>query len=133
MKELNNKTIEELIEIYKGNYNATTQYAASILLKMILKENYKKVMDEVRESLGYKINTRTRSDVYSWKRRVKKIGKCEICGSKRELVAHHIVPWEYSITGRTDITNGQCLCVKCHHMIHNDELWVKHMRGVYNG
>ena len=121
-------TAKECIEIYTGDYEPYKQYAASILLKMILKEKYPIVMDEIRESLGFKINNRNSSKVNTWKKKVKKIGKCEICGSKENLVAHHIIPWEYSITGRTDINNGQCLCSDCHKMMHNDIEWIDYMR-----
>lgn len=126
-------TVEECIEIYKGDYSPIQQYAASILLKMLLKEKYQATMNEIKESLGFKINNRNSSKVRTWKSKIKKIGKCEICNSKDNLVAHHIIAWEYSITGRTDINNGQCLCDKCHHMMHNDAKWIDYMRGEYNG
>ena len=126
-------TVDKCIEIYKGDYSPIQQYAASILLKMLLKEKYQATMEEIKESLGFKINDRNSSRVRTWKNKVKKIGKCEICNSKDNLVAHHIIAWEYSITGRTDINNGQCLCDKCHHMMHNDEQWINYMRGEYNG
>ena len=65
----------------------------------------------------------------TWAKKVKKVGKCEICGATKELEAHHIIPWEYSIKGRTDVGNGQCLCKRCHKMMHNDAEWIKHMTG----
>jgi len=126
-------SIEELIEIYKGDYAPAKQYAASIMLKMLLKSKYAETMDEVRESLGFRINDRNSSKVLMWKKKVKKVGKCDICGSTENLEAHHIIPWEYSITGRTDINNGQCLCKKCHSMIHDDNEWYEYLRGKYNG
>ena len=126
-------TVDKCIEIYKGDYSPIQQYAASILLKMLLKEKYQATMDEIKESLGFKINNRNSSKVRTWKNKIKKKGKCEICNSKDNLVAHHIIAWEYSITGRTDINNGQCLCDKCHHIMHNDTKWIDYMRGEYNG
>ena len=108
------------IEIYIGEYTKEQQYAASLLLKMLLGERYfKKLLTIIRESLGFKVNDRQNSKVLSWKKQVKKKGKCEVCGSTEKLVAHHIIPWEYSVKGRTDVENGQCLCERCHKMMHN--------------
>lgn len=130
----NDQIVKECLKIYIGNYSKEQQYASSILLKIILKEKkYIELMNRVKEVLGFKINNRNDSKVIAWKRKVKKIGKCEICNVTKNLVAHHLIPWEYSVTGRTDITNGQCLCEKCHKMVHNDEAWVNYMRGVLNG
>lgn len=129
-----NNIVKECLKVYMGNYPKERQYASAILLKMILKERqYNDLMNRVKEVLGFKINNRNDSKVINWKRKIKKIGKCEICNSKEKLVAHHLIPWEYSITGRTDINNGQCLCENCHKMIHNDKEWVNYIRGVVNG
>lgn len=127
------KLISNCLKIYKGNYNSSIQYASSILLKMLLKEKYNKTMNKVKEELGFRINNRNDSKVIYWKKKIKKAGKCSICGAKNELVAHHIIPWEYSITGKTDILNGQCLCKKCHKMMHNATEWVDYIRGIQHG
>ena len=121
--------IDNCIAIYVGNYKPYQQYAASILLKMFLKENYPSVMNEIKELLGYKINNRNSSKVIVWKNKIKKRGKCEMCGSNQKLVAHHIIPWEHSISGRVDISNGQCLCERCHKIVHNDFMWIDYLRG----
>ncbi len=126
--------VNRCLKVYMGNYSKERQYAASILLKMILKETkYTELMNQVKEQLGFKINNRNDTKVISWKRKIKKIGKCQICNSKENLVAHHVIPWEYSISGRTDVNNGQCLCESCHKMIHNDIAWIDYMRGVIDG
>lgn len=131
-KEEDKKTLIKCLKIYMGDYSMLQQYACSILLKMILKEQYKEVMNQVKEELGFKINDRNNSKVIAWKKKIKNRGKCEICDSTTNLVAHHIIPWEYSIKGRTDVSNGQCLCNKCHKMIHNDEKWIDYKRGCLN-
>jgi 5-methylcytosine-specific restriction endonuclease McrA len=95
---------------------------------MLLKEDYFKLMEAVKEKTGFKVNNRLSGKVSTWKKQVKKIGKCEICGAKENLVAHHIVPWSYSIAGRTDVKNGQCLCEDCHKIMHDDALWIDYMR-----
>lgn len=131
--EENRDVADECIKIYIGNYSPDMQYASSILLKMLLKGKYKSIMDEVKEYLGFRINDRSSSDVLNWKRAVKKAGACSVCGSKENLEAHHKVPWEYSITGRTDVDNGECLCEKCHKMMHNDLAWIEYMRRGRHG
>lgn len=132
LNDTEKEMIEKCLKIYKGNYSMEQQYASSILLKMLLKEEYTEVMNQVKEELGFKINDRNDAKVISWKKKVKKIGKCEICGLKDNLVAHHIIPWEYSVKGRTDVNNGMCLCNNCHKMIHNDIEWIQYMRGCNN-
>jgi predicted restriction endonuclease len=119
---------ENYLEIMLGDYTPTQQYAATILMHMLLKEDFRQLMEDLREITGFKVNDRNSAKVVAWKKKVKKIGRCEICGSKNNLVAHHIVPWSYSIKGRTDVTNGQCLCRDCHVMMHNDDLWIEYMQ-----
>ena len=122
------KEAEKYLEIITGDYKPHQQYAASILMHMLLKRDYQKFVEYVKEVTGFKVNNRGSSQVSKWKREVKKIGKCEICGATENLVAHHKIPWEYSIKGRTDVNNGQCLCEKCHKMMHNDIQWLDYMR-----
>ena len=121
----------ECIAIYIGDYPAEKQYAASIILKMLFKERYQELQALLREETGFKVNHRGDSKVVSWAKKVKKNGKCEICGAKDKLVAHHRIPWEYSIKGRTDLNNGQCLCENCHKMIHNDDKCLEYMEKKY--
>jgi predicted restriction endonuclease len=121
------KQAEHYLEIMLGDYTPQQQYAASILMHMLLKENFDKLMELIKEETGFRVNDRNSSRVVVWKKKVKKVGKCEVCGSKEKLVAHHIIPWAYSIKGRTDVRNGQCLCSECHKMMHNDRLWIDYM------
>lgn len=122
------KRARQCLEIFMGDYPPEKQYAASILLHMIVKEDYAKLMDAVRDATGFKVNDRNSSKVVVWKKKVKARGKCEVCGARENLVAHHIVPWSHSIKGRTDVNNGQCLCRDCHKMMHNDFLWMEYMQ-----
>ena len=127
------KAVIECLTVYMGDYEPTQQYAASILLKTILKEKkYKALMDAVKEELGFKINNRSDKAVLKWARNIKKKGACELCGEKEHLVAHHVIPWEYSVKGRTDISNGQCLCTECHKMVHSDIKWLEYKRRCKN-
>lgn len=122
------KRAEECLEIFLGDYTPEQQYAASILLHMLLKDKvFNELMELVKEITGFKVNNRYGSRAVMWAKNVKKAGACEICGAKEHLVAHHKIPWAYSIKGRTDINNGQCLCRKCHKMIHDDDLWIEYM------
>lgn len=122
------KLAERCLEIYVGDYTPQQQYAASILLHMILKENFGKFVELVKEVTGFRLNDRNSSRAVAWRKKVKRIGKCEICGATENLVAHHIIPWAYSIKGRTDTKNGQCLCCDCHKIMHNDLLWIEYMQ-----
>lgn len=134
MTEREIKTVIECICVYMGDYPAERQYAASILLRIILKEKeYKRLMAAIREEMGFKVNDRSDAAVIRWRRAIRKRGKCEVCGSAENLEAHHIVPWKYSVTGRTDVANGMCLCDRCHKAMHNDLKWIEYMRGKSHG
>lgn len=122
------KLAEEMLDIYLGDYTPEQQYAASILLHMLLKEDYSKLMAYVKEITGFRVNDRNSSRVVLWKKKVKQAGRCEICGATENLAAHHKIPWAHSIKGRTDIKNGQCLCNECHNIMHDDALWTEYMR-----
>lgn len=41
--------------------------------------------------------------------------RCELCGSKRELQAHHIIP--VGLGGRDVEENILCVCAKCHTLL----------------
>lgn len=41
---------------------------------------------------------------------------CEICGSKKQIEAHHIV--SRGNYGKSSLNNGIALCHKCHKLIH---------------
>lgn len=128
-KEEDVKTLKRCIEIYLGDYSPEQQYAASILMKMMLKnKQFNRLMDAVREETGFRVNNRQSTRAINWAKKVRSRGECEVCGAKENLHAHHIVPWEYSIKGRTDLKNGQCLCEGCHKMMHNAELWIEYMQ-----
>ena len=44
--------------------------------------------------------------------------KCEQCGGKKGLMAHHIKPWEDYPELKFEISNGKALCGKCHFYKH---------------
>lgn len=78
-----------------------------------------------------------------WSRIVREVGKCEICGRKgvrgktqgwTNLDAHHLIPKGTSSEYAPDLSNGLCLCVRCHqwdtvispHQNRGDfEMWLK--------
>ena len=45
---------------------------------------------------------------------------CQECGSMESVVAHHIIPVKEDFTQSADITNGICLCKKCHNKKHTE-------------
>ena len=44
--------------------------------------------------------------------------KCKWCESVEKLHSHHILPYRQFPQLQTDISNGICLCSKCHDLIH---------------
>lgn len=45
--------------------------------------------------------------------------KCVICGSTKQLNAHHLDSWSWAINRRYDVDNGTTLCKKHHDEFHN--------------
>lgn len=57
-----------------------------------------------------------------WSEKVRAVGKCELnCKNNQSVLhAHHIFSRKHKST-RWDLTNGICLCVKCHlYIAHRD-------------
>lgn len=55
-----------------------------------------------------------------WVEEVKRLADytCVKCGSKDNVVAHHINNYRDFPEGRTDVKNGACLCEQCHYLFH---------------
>lgn len=51
---------------------------------------------------------------------VERDGKCVLCGSKENLVAHHIKPFALFPEERTEIDNCVTLCDPCHKKLHKE-------------
>lgn len=82
------------------------------------------------------LNLRTWREYRDWKREVirRASGKCERCGSQRDLQAHHIehladLIEKHNITSAHkavrclalwDVNNGAAVCARCHAQIHAD-------------
>jgi 5-methylcytosine-specific restriction endonuclease McrA len=60
-------------------------------------------------------------EIYEWRKLVFKrdFYKCQHCGSKKELEAHHIIEWSKCVETRFDLNNGLTLCIICHGKVHN--------------
>lgn len=69
-----------------------------------------------------KITKREDKLVYEWRNKVLKNAnfKCESCGNKNNLYAHHILSWAKYPESRIDADNGECLCGECHSKQHPD-------------
>jgi len=48
-----------------------------------------------------------------WKQCILQVGKCEHCGKTGQLHSHHIIS-RVRLKYRHDISNGICLCARCH-------------------
>ena len=118
------------LAILIGNYNIYRKQAAILLLKALIRDEFRKFIFE-----DNKIYPTSRNDsrVLKWSKKVTSIGKCEECGSTENLEAHHIVNWADYPQGRIDIKNGICLCLKCHTSTHRFNKSYYLMKGKLNG
>jgi hypothetical protein len=62
--------------------------------------------------------SQARLDTRFWIQAVKAIKRCDACGSKQNLHAHHIMPFAQFPQMRTIEDNGACLCFDCHMQVH---------------
>lgn len=68
-----------------------------------------------------KVNRGSDYNYIQWRRDVlaKDNFICGICGTRGgKLSAHHIVPWSKCEALRYEVSNGKCLCYKCHMKLH---------------
>ena len=107
--------IVDAIAIMVGNYDITRKLAANLILKVLLRDDFKKQLFE--NASIYPVD-RGDSRVIAWKKKVLSIGHCERCGSEERLEAHHIIKWADYTLGRFDTANGECLCHSCHTQEH---------------
>jgi 5-methylcytosine-specific restriction endonuclease McrA len=110
--------ILEAMTILLGNYDINRKWAANMILKVFLRDNFKRFLFEDKNL--YPID-RNDYRVITWKKNILSRGKCEICGSTDNLEAHHILRWAEYPMGRFDVNNGECLCHKCHTEEHYGE------------
>jgi hypothetical protein len=110
-KEEQRELVIDAIAVLLGDYNITRKYAAILILKALLPRRLMKAILEDNELYPFDRNDYR---VRQWTEQVLAKGKCEVCGSKEHLEAHHIIKWADYPKGRIDPENGQCLCHKCH-------------------
>jgi HNH endonuclease len=79
-------------------------------------------------------NKPKRLNPYKWSKAVleKFNYTCEICGSKENLEAHHILPVKTNQELVEDVNNGACLCHDCHMKHgHKDECSLSNLRNIH--
>lgn len=87
---------------------------------------------------NYTTNKRKSRRHDDWSKRVRERDghKCTECGSKENIHAHHIIPWNNSEKLRFDIGNGLSLCGSCHCIVEprfpeNPVPWNKGIKGTH--
>lgn len=114
--------IVDAIAILIGDYEIIRKQAAVLLLKVLLKDRFLKTLLSHEDMYPF---DRSDSRVRAWAKEIISKGKCEKCGSKEMLEAHHIIKWADYPQGRNDIKNGMCLCHDCHTEEHRKQNSVK--------
>lgn len=120
------KLIIESVAILLGDYEIERKYAATLILKILLRDDFRKTLLEDEDLYPYDRNDYR---VREWTEKVLSRGECELCGSRKDLEAHHIVKWADYPKGRIDINNGLCLCMDCHIKEHKQDQSYHLMKG----
>lgn len=103
--------IIEAIAVLMGDYDINRKWAANIILKILLRDDFKRFL---LEDASLYPTSRDDGRVRAWKKAIISKGQCEMCGSKERLEAHHIIHWADYPQGRFAANNGRCLCHDCH-------------------
>lgn len=112
------RTVEAITYFISEAADANQRYAARILLDVYIgKEARRKIAELAFPNPVERNDPRVRK----WQKSIISKGECEICGSKTNLEAHHILHWAEFPNGRTDEKNGMCLCASCHAREHRGE------------
>lgn len=117
-KSEKNSIIIDSVAVLMGNTSINRKKAAILLLKAFLPH---RIVQDILNEDGIHPFERNDPRVKAWTKRVLSKGACEVCGSHDDLEAHHIIRWAEYPAGRADLSNGSCLCHKCHTEEHKDE------------
>lgn len=106
----------DAVAVLIGDYPIIRKKAAHLLLRMVFPASV--ILEMMEDGNAYPYS-RNDSRVLKWKQQILAKGKCEMCGSTENLQAHHIIRWVDYPHGRIDINNGECLCRRCHIIMHS--------------
>lgn len=101
----------DAVAVLLGEYSIERKIAANLILKIMLKDGFRKFLFE--DSAIYP-TSRNDARVMKWRKDILSLGYCQKCGAKERLEAHHILHWSDYPIGRIDTKNGECLCHSCH-------------------
>ena len=101
----------DAVAVLLGEYSIERKIAANLILKIMLKDGFRKILFE--DAAIYP-TSRNDARVMKWRKDILSLGYCQKCGAKERLEAHHILHWSDYPIGRIDIKNGECLCHSCH-------------------
>lgn len=84
--------------------------------------NYKITHWYENNGFGETAKKRNNYEYRQWRKSViDRDKKCVVCGSEKDLVAHHIKSFAEYPELRLDINNGVTMCAKCHNKLHGLE------------
>jgi 5-methylcytosine-specific restriction endonuclease McrA len=118
--------IVDSLALLIGDYEIHRKKAALLILKTFIRDSFLKQL--LSDDALYPFD-RNDHRVRNWVKQVLSRGKCETCGSKERLEAHHIIRWADYPQGRIDPKNGMCLCAECHAKEHEHDGVIHLMRG----
>lgn len=82
--------------------------------------HYRIVHWNENNGIGENAAARANTDYKKWREDVleRDSYRCQICGSRNDLEAHHIKPFAQYPDLRTNLNNGMTLCKSCHRELH---------------
>ena len=112
--------VESIATFFKKDCSYLQRRASLLILEIFIRD-FNILKKELLSIPVGEVMDRNDPKVKEWTRKVLAKGKCEICGSTKQLEAHHIEYWSLCPEKRIDVKNGRCLCLKCHAKMHKGE------------
>jgi len=98
---------EKLIKLKQELKECPKEFHKKLSEKDVIIQKYKKMLPE-----------KDQDKLQAWSKRIRQIGKCDICESVENLTAHHLWDKNRHPTLMYQDENGVCLCLDCHNAFH---------------
>jgi len=122
--------LQKKVENQRTNLSKNNEIIKELRVQKNSLEEELKELQEVVETVRPEIN---KDKLTKWSKRVKAIGKCDICSSTDNLTAHHLWDKKNHPSLIYQDENGVCLCTKCHNAFHNTYTQKSHCTpSIYN-
>ena len=92
LEEIKEIIIDSIAIFFKKDSSFLQRYASLLILEIFIRD-FKSLRKELLSIPVGEVTDRNDPKVKEWTKKILSKGKCEICGSTKQLEAHHIEYW----------------------------------------